>query len=326
MKSPSLRTLIALSIAAAVVNLGMKSVAYFLTNSVGLLSDAFESCVNLLAALAAYVALWYAARPVDATHTYGHEKIEYFSCGLEGLLIIVAAIVIIATAIGRFIFQTPLESIGLGAAISVAASLINLVIGRILIRAGIERESIVLEADGLHLMTDVWTTAGVVGALGIVWLTGWELLDPIVAIVVAINIAWTGFNLIRRSFNGLMDHAIPQQEQERFRAAVQSQLPAGMLFHALRTRQAGARRFADFHLLVPGTISVRDAHDVAERIEKALRELFPTLEVTIHIEPIEATSSWTDNALVGIEPPAVADARPLPIAAGSGLHQLKADN
>ncbi len=325
MKSPSLRTLIALSIAAAVVNLGMKSVAYFLTNSVGLLSDALESCLNLLAAVAAYIALWYAARPVDATHTYGHEKIEYFSCGLEGLLIIVAGMGIIATAIERFIFHTPLESIGLGAAIAIAASLINLVIGRILIRAGKKHDSIVLEADGKHLMTDVWTTVGVVAALGVVWLTGWHLLDPIVAIVVAINIAWMGFNLIRRSFNGLMDHAIPQQEQQRFRSAVHSQLPAGMLFHALRTRQAGARRFADFHLLVPGKISVHDAHDVAERIEKALRELFPTLEVTIHIEPIEASESWTDNVLAGIEPPVVIDAKPLPDTYMSGRQQVEAD-
>jgi cation diffusion facilitator family transporter len=316
MNSPSPRTLILLSIATALLNLGMKSAAYFLTNSVGLLSDAFESCVNLLAALAAYIALWYAARPVDATHTYGHEKIEYFSCGLEGLFIIVAAVGIIATSIHRFIFHTPLESIGLGIAISVAASLVNLVVGRILIRAGTKHESIVLEADGMHLMTDVWTTAGVVGALGVVSLTGWELLDPIIAIVVAINIAWTGFNLIRRSFNGLMDHALPLEEQERFRAAVQSQLPQGMLFHALRTRRAGARRFADFHLLVPGTMHVSDAHDVAERIEKTLRELLPTLVVTIHIEPIEASESWTDNALAGIEPPVITDT-PLPTAGTS---------
>lgn len=309
MHSPRLRRLISLSVAAAIVTLGLKSAAHLITGSVGLLSDALESFINLLAALIAFLSLTYAARPADATHTYGHEKIEFFSSGLEGLFIIFAGVGIVWTAVLRLITRAPLESLGLGTAIAVGASLVNLAVARVLIREGKEHHSIVLEADGRHLMTDVWTSVAVVGALGLVWLTGWIVLDPVVAIIVAFNIGWTGFGLIRRSFNGLMDHALPEEEQEQFRAAVRSQLPPRMSFHALRTRRAGARRFADFHLLVPGTMSVRDAHDLAERIEASLREILPGLEVTIHIEPIEALESWSDNALAGIEPPATRKGR-----------------
>ncbi|MCE9534021.1 MAG: cation diffusion facilitator family transporter, partial [Planctomycetes bacterium] len=274
-----------------------------LTGSVGLLSDALESLINLLAAVTAYFSLWYSSRPIDASHTYGHEKIEYFSSGLEGMLIIVAGLGIIVTAVQRLIYPQPLESLGLGGAIAIAASLVNFIVARLLIRGGRAHQSIILEADGQHLMSDVLTSVAVVGGLGIVWLTGWTVLDPIIAILVALNIGLTGYQLIRRSFNGLMDHSIPEEEQEKLRSAVRKQLEAGMMFHALRTRQAGARRFADFHMLVPGALSVRTAHDLAERIEASLRELFPNLEVTIHIEPIEALESWGDNALEGIEPP-----------------------
>jgi len=302
MASPSLRGYILLSVAAAVFTLGLKSVAYLLTGSVGLLSDALESCINLLAAVTAYFCLWYASRPVDATHTYGHEKIEYLSSGLEGVLIFMAGVGIIIAAVPRFYHPVPLSDIGLGASIALVATLANLVVGRLLIRAGRKHHSIVLESDGQHLMSDVWTSVGVVASLGMIWLTGWQMLDPIVAILVAINVGWTGLHLIVRSFNGLMDHAIDADELRKFREAVQAELPAGMMFHALRTRQAGARRFADFHLLVPGKMSVSDAHDVAERIEKVLRDLFPVLESTIHIEPIEAAESYDDNPLRDIEP------------------------
>jgi cation diffusion facilitator family transporter len=301
MNPPRLRSLIALSIAAAVVTIALKSIAYLLTGSVGLLSDALESVINLVAAVTAYVTLWYSARPVDATHTYGHEKIEYFSSGLEGALILVAGAAIIVAAIPRLYAPEPLEELGLGALIALSASAINLIVARLLVSRGRRHASIVLEADGRHLMSDVWTSIGVVAGIGLVWLTGWTILDPVIAIAVALNIAWTGWSLIRRSFNGLMDHALPIAEQDAFRAAVRAELPAGTQFHALRTRQAGARRFADFHLLVPGQMSVSDAHDVAERIEARLRDLFPALETTIHIEPIEALESWTDNALIEIE-------------------------
>jgi cation diffusion facilitator family transporter len=303
MNSPRLRGLIVLSIAAALITLAMKTIAYLLTDSVGLLSDALESCINLLAAVTAYVTLRYAAMPVDATHTYGHEKIEYFSSGLEGALIVVAGIGTIVAVVARLLAPAPLEQLGLGMAIAVVASVINFFVGRLLIHVGRAQRSIVLEADGQHLMSDVVTSAGVVAGLGVVWLTGWQMLDPLIAICVGLNIGWTGLRLVRRSFDGLMDHALPAEEQEKVRAVVRAQLPAGMLFHALRTREAGARRFADFHLLVPGALSVRAAHDVADQIENELKALFPTLETTIHIEPIEALEAWNDNALAGIEPP-----------------------
>lgn len=302
MSNHHFRSIIWFSVAAALITLAMKSTAYYLTGSVGLLSDALESCINLVAAITAFLSLWYASRPVDATHTYGHEKIEYFSSGLEGVLILVAGGGIIWAAVRRLIIREPLEAIGLGTGIALAASVVNLVVARMLLRAGKKHQSIILEADGQHLMSDVWTSVGVVAGLCIVWLTGWEILDPIIAIGVALNISWTGIGLIRRSFNGLMDHALPAMEQEAFRQAVLAQLPAGTNFHALRTRQAGARRFADFHLLVPGHLHVQEAHDLAERIEGALRVLFPMLEVTIHIEPIEAQEAWSDNILAGIEP------------------------
>jgi len=310
MNPPRLRNLIALSIAAALVTLGLKSASYLLTGSVSLLSDALESLINLVAALAAYFSFWYSSRPIDANHTYGHEKIEYFSSGLEGALIVVAGIGIIFAAVHRFIVPVPLEEIGLGAGLSLAASLVNLFVARLLIQAGRKHESIILEADGQHLMSDVWTSAGVIVGLFVVKITDWEILDPVIACLVAVSIAWTGYTLVRRSFNGLMDHALPEEEQAKFRAAVQSQLPEGMQFHALRTRQAGPRRFADFHLLVPGSMRVRVAHDLAEKIEAALRQLFPALIATIHIEPIEAEESWNDNMLEGIEPPSTAPGKP----------------
>ena len=225
MSSPRLRDYIALSIAAALVTLGLKSAAYLLTGSVGLLSDALESSINLLAALTAYICLWYAARPVDATHTYGHEKIEYFSSGIEGVLILVAGIGIIVAAIPRFYLRVPLDDIGIGTALALVATSVNLLVGRLLIRAGRQHHSIVLEADGQHLMSDVWTSIVVVVGLGLIWLTGWEILDPVIAIAMAMNIGWTGMSLIARSFNGLMDHAISAEEQATFMSKAKPSMP-----------------------------------------------------------------------------------------------------
>src|SRR5262245_15326392 len=233
----SLRFPILLSIAAAIVTLLMKTGAYWLTGSVGLLSDAAESVVNLIAATAALLSLWYASQPVDPGHTYGHEKIEYFSSGLEGMLILVAAAGIAWYALDRLITPQPLEAIGVGTAIALAASGINLVVAQILLRVGRAADSIVLEADGQHLMTDVWTSVGVVAALAVVWATGWEILDPIIALLVAANIVWTAWSLLVRSFNGLMDHALPLAEQAKVRAAIEAQLEPGLYYHALRTRQ-----------------------------------------------------------------------------------------
>jgi cation diffusion facilitator family transporter len=292
---------ILLSMLAAVATLALKSSAYFLTGSVGLLSDAVESLVNLTAALTAYLSLHYAARPVDESHTYGHEKIEYFSSGLEGVLILVAAGAIAWYSLRRLIAPEPLHPLGLGLAISLLASIINGAVAIVLLRAGRQHGSIVLEADGRHLLTDVWTSAAVLMGLGLVWLTGVHLLDPLIALGVSMNILWTGGDLIRRSFNGLMDHALPASEQEAVRSAIERHLRPNMDYHALRTRQAGRRRFVDFHLLVPGRMSVQEAHTLTGEIEEAVRGALAELEVTVHIEPIEDTSAWRDSALVALE-------------------------
>src|SRR5262245_27154219 len=298
---PQLKIPILLSILAALVTLGLKTVAYLLTGSVGLLSDAAESLVNLVASTAAFASLWYSAQPVDPSHTYGHEKIEYFSSGLEGVLILVAAGGIAYYAVSRLLVPEELESLGLGTAISLLASLINLAVAQVLLRVGRARGSIVLEADGRHLMTDVWNSAGVLLGLGLVALTGLQALDPVIALLVAANIVWTGLDLLRRSFNGLMDHALPEAEQALLRRAIEGRLEPGTSYHALRTRQAGAHRFADFHLLVPGAMSVRQAHDLTGRVEEAVRAALPGVEVTVHIEPIEEPASWEDSALLPLE-------------------------
>ncbi len=292
---------ILLSIVAALVTLALKSVAYILTGSVGLFSDAVESLVNVAAAVTAYFSLRYAARPVDESHTYGHEKIEFFSSGLEGVLIVAAAAGIAWYAVQRLISPQPLQPLGLGLGISLVASIINGITAVVLLRAGRRHGSIVLEADGRHLLTDVWTSAAVLLGLSLVWLTGVLMLDPLIALVVAANILWTGFDLIRRSFDGLMDHALPQQEQSAVRSAIERYLGPNMDYHALRTRRAGRRRFVDFHLLVPGKLSVQEAHTLTGRIEESVRGVLPDLEVTVHIEPIEDRSSWRDSALVPLE-------------------------
>lgn len=302
MSLAGLRGLVLLSVLAALATIGLKTTAYLLTGSVGLLSDALESGVNLFAAIAAYLSLRYAHRPADATHTYGHEKIEFFSSGLEGLLIAIAGGGTAWIAVVRLINPMPITSLGMGTTLSLSASVINLALGAILIRVGQRNNSIVLEANGKHLLADVWTSVAVIAGLVIVWVSGLYVLDPIIAILVGTHIVFTGFGLIRRSFDGLMDHALSSEQQERLRATIRANTPAGTTFHALRTRQAGARTFGDFHMLVPGTSSVRDAHDLGMKVEQAIQDALPGIEVTIHIEPIEDRASWEDNALKGIEP------------------------
>jgi cation diffusion facilitator family transporter len=292
---------ILLSIAAAVLTLALKSAAYFLTSSVGLLSDAVESLVNVVAAVTAYLSLYYAAKPVDESHTYGHEKIEFFSSGLEGVLILAAAAAIAWYAVQRLITPQELQPLGPGLAISLLASLFNGFTAAVLLRAGRRYGSIVLEADGWHLITDVWTSAAVLVGLSLVWLTGVQMLDPLIALAVSLNILWTGFSLIRRSFDGLMDRALPPPEQTAVRAAIERHLGPNMDYHALRTRRAGRRRFVDFHLLVPGRLTVQEAHTLTGRIEESVRSALPGLEVTVHIEPIEDRSSWRDSALLPLE-------------------------
>jgi cation diffusion facilitator family transporter len=292
---------IVLSILAAVLTLALKSTAYLLTSSVGLLSDAVESLVNIVAAVTAFLSLHYAARPVDESHTYGHEKIEFFSSGLEGVLIVTAAAAIAWYAVQRLLSPQALQPLGPGLAIALIASLLNAVVAVILLRAGRRYGSIVLEADGWHLLTDVWTSAAVLLGLTLVWLTGIHLLDPLIALVVSANIVWTGLSLIRRSFDGLMDRALPAQEQAAVRSAIKQHLGPNMDYHALRTRRAGRRRFVDFHLLVPGRLTVQEAHTLTGRIEESVRGALPELEVTVHIEPIEDRASWRDSALLPLE-------------------------
>jgi cation diffusion facilitator family transporter len=302
MPSHQLRYPVLLSILAAIVTLGLKGLGYLLTGSVGVLSDAAEAGVNLFAALAAYWALWYSAQPVDREHTYGHEKIEFFASGLEGILILAAAVGIVGYALVRLVAREPyLEQLGVGTILIGVAALINLAVALILLRVGRKHRSIVLEADGKHLMTDVWASVAVILGLSMVSLTGVQALDPIVAILIALSFAWTGYDLVKRSFNGLMDHALPVEEQEAVRKAIAARLEPGMTFHALRTRQAGSQRFADFHLLVPGSVSVQRAHALTARIEDAVRAALPGIEVTVHIEPIEEKAAWEDSALVPIE-------------------------
>ncbi len=289
---------------AAVLTIGLKAVAYFVTTSMGLLSDALESTVNLLAAGTAYVALIYAARPADKTHAFGHEKIEYFSSGLEGVLIILAGLGTAGYAARRLIHLEPLDNLEIGAIIGCVAAAINLVVARLLIAHGRSHRSIVLEAHGKHLMADVWTSIGVLIALVLVMATGLVWIDPILAILIGLNICWTGGELVGRSFNGLMDHALTLEEQQQIRAVIDATLGGSGAYHLLRTRRAGTRRFAEFHLLVDGDASVRSAHHLAHRIESALTEAVPGLEVMIHIEPSDERDSWEREELKQLERPA----------------------
>src|SRR5262245_20061113 len=236
------RRLIALSIVAALATMGLKATAWLLTGSVGLFSDAAESLVNLTAATLAWLALWYAARPADAEHTYGHEKIEYFSSGMEGALIILAATAIAWQAAHRLLHPQELEKLGLGLAIDLGAAGINGAVGWWLVRVGRRDRSVVLEADGHHLLTGVWTSVGVAVGLVAVLATGWHMLDPLIAIAVAISILWTGGSILRRSFRGLMDTALPAADLELPRKTLDERLRPWMAYHAVRSRAAGARR------------------------------------------------------------------------------------
>src|SRR5512141_1798008 len=260
-----------LSIGAAIATISLKTAAYYLTGSVGLLSDAIESLVNLAGAIMALIMLIIAARPADEIHVYGHSKAEYFASVTEGLLILGAAIGIISAAASRLLHPRALEQLGLGLVVSIAASLVNFFVSRILLREGKNRHSISLEADAHHLMTDVWTSIGVISGVAIAGFTGWRILDPLVAIVVALNIVWTGVQLVNRSVAGLMDAALPEREQKLIQDVMGKYSERGVIFHALRTRQAAARQFISVHMLVPGEWTVHDAHHVAEDFEADVR-------------------------------------------------------
>jgi cation diffusion facilitator family transporter len=268
-----------------------------LTDSVGLLSDALESVVNLGAAFVALLALAVASRPADEEHAYGHTKAEYFSSGFEGALVLAAALLITATAVERLLSPVPLTRVGLGLTISLVASSINLVVARLLHRAAQEHHSIALEADAQHLMTDVWTSAGVLAGVGLVGLTGWHPLDPIVALLVAGNLVRVGISLIRRSMLGLLDTALPTDVQSAIQRVLERYERRGIQFHALRTRRSGARRFMSVHVLVPGAWTVQEGHDLLEQIEAEIRSDIPRLTVFTHMEPVEDPVAWHDTTL-----------------------------
>lgn len=297
MSQPDLRRFAWLSIAAALATILLKSGAWWLTGSVGLLSDAIESLVNLAGALMALWMLTIAAQPADDDHFYGHGKAEYFSSGFEGLLILIAAIGIGWAAVERLLQPQALEQVGLGLGISVIASVINLLTALVLLRAGREHRSITLEADAHHLLTDVWTSIGVILGVAAVWLTGWLWLDPLLALLVAANIIWTGVRLVSRSAAGLMDAALPTDQHAALTAVMETHRRQGIDFHALWTRQAGARVFISVHVLVPGRWTVKQGHDLVERIEAEMRTALPHAHVLTHLEPIEDPLSQADQTL-----------------------------
>ena len=284
-----------LSIAAAIATIGLKSGAYFLTGSVGLLSDAAESIVNLVAAFVALVALRVAAQPFDDKHHFGHTKAEYFAAAVEGVMIFVAAVFIIWSAVLRLMTPAPLENVGVGLAISIVASAINGAVGLMLIRAGRRYRSITLEADGKHLLTDVWTSAGVVVGVLLVAVTGWLQLDPIVALLVGANIIWTGWHLISDSIEGLMDHALSSEEHDQLLQVLDEFDSDELKFHTIQTRVAGHRQYISMHVLVPGAWTIQQGHDLVERVEARLLKVFEHGEVLTHLEPIEDPRSYEAN-------------------------------
>jgi len=299
MKSDSLKKFIYLAIAAAVATITLKLFAYFLTGSVGLFSDALESGVNLIAAIVALFMITLAEKPADEEHAFGHHKAEYFSSAIEGGLIVLAAFSIIWSAIPRIINPQPLENVGIGLLVSFGASLINLAVGLILIKNGRKNHSITLEADGKHLMTDVYTSIGVLIGIGLVNITGLLVLDGIVAVAVAINILWTGYQLMRRSAHGLLDSAIPEDERLKITKALDAYKEQNLEYHSLMTRQAGQRKFVSLHVLLPGKLTIQEGHNMVEKVERNIRDLFDApVTVFTHLEPVEDPVSMQD---IGID-------------------------
>lgn len=294
MAHPGARRFALLSIAAAVATIGLKLAAWWLTGSVGLLSDALEGGVNLAGATVMLAMLAVAALPPDDGHAYGYSKAEYFASGLEGTLILIAAILIAVAAIERLVNPRPLEQVGLGLAVSAAASFINWLVARKLFEASRRYKSIALEADAHHLMTDVWTSAGIIVGVTAVVATGWLVLDPLIALAVAVNIVWTGVKLVRRSAKGLLDPALPPGELKKLDDVLEKFRAQGMDFHAVRTRQAGARAFVSLHVLVPAQWTVAQGHDMAHQVDHAIRAALPEASVLTHVEPLGDPASYRD--------------------------------
>lgn len=285
------------SIAASIGTIILKLGAFFLTNSVSLLSDALESFVNLIAATITFLMVRLAHKPADETHPYGHGKAEYISSVVEGFFIMIAAAAIIITAVQRLIHPMPLETPGLGLLFSIMASAINLVVGLVLIKNGKKRHSLALESDGHHLMTDVYTTAGVLVGLVIVYTTRLYILDPIIAIIVGLNIISAGFSIVQKSLSGFMDSSIGKEYLDFIKNIFAEYKSQKIEFHGMRTRQSGSRKFISFHMLVPGAWSVQQAHSISEDVEKKIRSSIPQATITIHIEPLEDPVSWEDTEL-----------------------------
>lgn len=286
-----------LSIGAAAVILGLKTAAWAITGSVGLLSDAVESLVNLAGGILALAMLSIAARPADEDHAYGHGKAEYFSSGLEGGMIVIAAMGIAIAAVLRLLTPQPLAAVPPGLAVTMVASLLNWAVARVLLHAGRQHHSITLEANAHHLLSDVWTSAAVVLGVALVALTGWWWLDPVVALLVAGRISWTGADIVRRSIGGLMDTALSGADLEAVRRVLQRYEQHGVQFHALRTRQAGARKFVSVHVLVPGQWTVQRGHELLDRIEADIRQAHPHCTVFTHLESLDDPASWDDETL-----------------------------
>ena len=303
MRPPSLTRYAWLSIGAAIATMALKGVAYYITGSVGLLSDALESLVNLAGALMALAMLTVAARPPDDDHAFGHGKAEYFSAGVEGALILIAALSIAYAAVDRLLHPRPIEQLGLGLAVSVVAALLNLAVALVLLRASKVHRSATLQASSHHLLTDVWTTVGVLVGVGAVALTGWLVLDPLVALAVAANIVWTGARILRESVAGLMDAALPASEQAILRQLLDGYAAQGVEYHALLTRRAGAHRFVSVHVLVPPEWSVQQGHDLLEQIEAEMRRALPPISVLTHLEPLGDPAAMADQDLHRGEPP-----------------------
>ncbi len=283
-----------ISIVASIATILLKGGAYFVTASVGLLSDAIESFINLAAGVSAFALLTIALRPPDRGHPFGHNKAEYFSSIIEGTLIFLAAVAICVTSIERLINPHPPHDLGTGLLISVAASVINLFTAMILMKAGKRYNSITLEADARHLLTDVWTTGGVLAGLLVVNLTGWIILDPIIAIFVAVNIIFTGIGLIRRSVSGLMDEALPADEIDLLRKILDSHKRYGVVYHSLYTRKAASKRFVSLHLVMPGEWQISKGHELTKLIESEISRVFPETDVFIHIEPMGDPAAFDD--------------------------------
>ena len=284
-----------LSVATAIVTIALKVGAWWVTGSVGLLSDAAESVVNLVAAVIALGAISVSERPADDDHQYGHSKAEYFSAGVEGAMIFVAAAFILVVSVERLINPAPLEALGVGLAISVVAAVLNGVVGLVLVRAGVRHRSPTLRADGKHLITDVITSVGVVVGLALAWATGWQVLDPIVAIGVGLNILFIGYRLVHESGMGLMDATLPDEDNRLIEEVLERHREPGRVdFHELRTRESGKWRFVEFHALVPGKWSVERGHDLVETVEQEIHAALPNSHITTHIEPIEDERAYND--------------------------------